>query len=223
MKKLSMILLIGIILALLVVSTAFAGPGKAPVKGEVKEVFSDTMTVVLETKDGNLITVILPESVDVNLIEVGQILLVKGEFQEDGTLLAERVMWADDDGDDDGETDPGDDDGDGGKLTSAYCEPGQKENYHPFATKMNERFGVPEGWVMEQFCDGMGMGAIMLALMTEQTTGTSAGDLLEARKGGQGWGQIWKLNGVINFQKDGESPPGLLHRPEHAGPKDKDK
>ena len=219
MKRLSSIIVIVVLFALLSVVPAMAKSGKAPVKGEVIAIDLDNVTVTLQTSNAvEPVVVHLPESVDILAITVGDILVVKGVAQEDGSILAERVMWAETE--DEGEGEPGEDDGeeDGGKLTSAYCEAGQKETAHPFATRLAVRFGVEETWVMDHFCGGMGMGAIMLALMTNQKTGTSPDELLEAR-GGQGWGQIWKAMGLIGAEKDGESPPGHLKRPEHAGPK----
>ena len=72
---------------------------------------------------------------------------------------------------------------------------------------------------METFCDGYSMGAIMLALKTSKMEGAyPAGKLLEDRVQGTGWGQIWKDLDLIGSEKDGHSPPGLLNRPDHAGP-----
>jgi hypothetical protein len=75
---------------------------------------------------------------------------------------------------------------------------------------------------METFCDGYSMGAIMLALKTSELEGSTPVELLERRGKGEGWGQIWKDLDLIDSEKKGHSPPGLLNRPDHAGPKDKD-
>jgi hypothetical protein len=64
----------------------------------------------------------------------------------------------------------------------------------------------------------------MLAIKTSQLEGATASvdELLTSRADGNGWGQIWKGLGLIGSEKDGNSPPGLLHRPDHAGPKNDD-
>jgi hypothetical protein len=62
----------------------------------------------------------------------------------------------------------------------------------------------------------------MLALKTSQLDGSDAGELLEMRAEGKGWGKIWLEKGLIGSEKDGFSPAGLLKRPEHAGPKSED-
>ena len=81
---------------------------------------------------------------------------------------------------------------------------------------------MTEEWVMGYFCEGYGIGAIMLALKTSELDSSNPEELLKSRAQGQGWGQIWKDKGLIGSEKDGHSPPGLLNRPDHAGPKDKD-
>jgi hypothetical protein len=64
----------------------------------------------------------------------------------------------------------------------------------------------------------------MLALKTSKIDGVDLdpGELLAGRALGKGWGQIWKDLYLIGSEKEGHSPPGLLNRPDHAGPKDKD-
>ena len=111
----------------------------------------------------------------------------------------------------------------GFKDNSAFCAEGKQEKPHPLAPKMAERFGVTEEMVMGYFCEGYSMGAIMLAIKTRQLEGMTdtPGDLLASRAAGNGWGQIWKELGLIGNEKEGHSPPGLLKRPDHAGPKDK--
>ena len=104
----------------------------------------------------------------------------------------------------------------GSKLNSAYCVEGKQEKTHPLATKLAERYGVTEQWVMGYFCDGYGMGAIMLALKTSQIDGIDATPeaLLTERSNGVGWGNIWKSIGLIGSERAGHSPPGLLKKPD---------
>jgi hypothetical protein len=144
--------------------------------------------------------------------------LVKGGAGPEGSIEAEwikQVSKGRDNNDNQGKPE-------GSKDNSAFCEEGKQDKAHPLAAKVAERFEVPVSWVVDNFCGGYGMGAIMLALMTSELDGSDPGELLEARKEGKGWGQIWKEKGLIGSEKDGHSPPGLLNKPDHAGPKDKD-
>ncbi len=223
MKKFSKHVFFVIILALLAVVPAFAKPGFINLKGEVLELDEATLSVTLETHKGETFVVIMPETVDFTLLEVGDTLLVKGEVQEDGTVLADRVMWIGAKNDDGAGDDTGT--GDGSKMDGAYCTEGKKENPHPFAAKLVERYGetheITTEWVMSYFCEGMGMGGIMLAILTSEKSELSPDDILAERNAGRGWGQIWKEMKLIGSEKDGESPPGHLKRPDHAGPKGK--
>ena len=75
---------------------------------------------------------------------------------------------------------------------------------------------------MDYFCDGYGMGQIMLALKTSQIEGleANADTLLSERANGIGWGVIWKELGLIGNEKDRHSPPWIAEEePDHAGPK----
>jgi len=124
----------------------------------------------------------------------------------------------DDDLDEDKDENEVDDDDleEGSKLNSAYCKDGKQEKPHPLAAKMAKRYDVTEDWVMGYFCNGYGMGAIMLALKTSQIDGIAADPdfLLTERANGVGWGNIWKNIGLIGSEREGHSPPGLLKKPE---------
>jgi len=63
-----------------------------------------------------------------------------------------------------------------------------------------------------------------LALKTGELEGIEAApeSLLAERENGVGWGNIWKGLGLVDSEREGHSPPGLLKKPEHAGPKNKD-
>ena len=108
-----------------------------------------------------------------------------------------------------------------GKKNSAFCADGRQEKPHPLAARLADRYGVTEGWVMEYFCGGYGMGQIMLALKTSEIEGidVDADTLLAERANGIGWGNIWKKLGLIGSEKDGHSPPGLRKKPDHPRPK----
>jgi hypothetical protein len=217
MKKIYIISIIVILAALVVALPALANPGRGAIKGEVIAIDPGEGTVTLEGKKVDLLVVNLPEDFDPGEIEAGDWLLVKGTAGEEGVLDAEWVKLIGK-----GKDNGNDEKAEGKKDNSAFCDPEKQDKFHPLAEKIGERFGVGEDWVMDYFCEGYGMGAIMLALKTSQMEGSDAGELLDLRSEGQGWGQIWKEKGLIGSEKEGFSPPGHLKRPDHAGPKDKD-
>jgi hypothetical protein len=216
-KKLSISILI-ILVALLATMPALAIPGKGAVKGEVIAVDPDAGTVTIETKKGEIVMVAVPQDIDMDSIEIGDWVLVKGTTEQENSFEAD---WFKQVGKGRGKNDD-QDKPEGSKENSAFCDDGKQEKPHPLADKVGERFEVTEEWVMDYFCAGYGMGAIMLALKTSKLDGSDAEELLEDRAQGQGWGQIWKDKGLIGSEKEGHSPPGLLKRPDQAGPKDKD-
>ena len=219
MKTKLTISILVILVALLAAVPAFALPGKEAVKGEVIAVNRETRTVTIKTKKGDKVPVVVPQDFDIETIEVGDWVLVKGAAGQDESVEAEWVKQV---GKGRGKND-NQDKPEGKKDNSAFCAEDKQDKPHPLVAKVDERFDVPEkGWVMEHFCAGYGMGAIMLALKTSELDGADPGELLEARALGQGWGQIWKDKGLIGSEKEGQSPPGLLKRPDHAGSNDKD-
>jgi len=235
MKKILVTLVLTLMIATLVVVPASAKQNKVNIKGEVLSVEDGTITV--ETTKGETLTIILPEGFDIDL-QVGAIVLVKGTVNDDGSIQAnfvKEVGAEDDDDDDDNGKKPDKDDKtnngkkpdnenkpEGSKDNSAFCAEGKQDSPHPFSPIMAERYGVTEEWVTEYFCQGYSIGAIMLALKTSQMDGMNVdpATLLAGRAEGNGWGQIWQSLGLIGSEKDGKSPPGLLKRPAHAGPKD---
>jgi hypothetical protein len=219
MKKILLTLFLMLTLSTLVAGPAYAKNDKINLKGEVTAV-SEGMITVLSNK-GESLVVHLPAGFDLDAIQVGDSVLVKGRTSEDGSVMAESIKLVgkrnDKDDSDEGQAE-------GGKENSAFCADGNQEKPHPLAARMAERYGVTEGWIMEYFCSGYGMGQIMLALKTSQIEGlsTDADTLLAERANGIGWGNIWKRLDLIGSEKDGHSPPGLLKKPDHAGPKNKD-
>ena len=216
--KLSISILV-LLIALLAAVPALAIPGKGAVKGKVTVVDPGGGIVTIETNKGETVKVIIPKDFDITSVKVGDSVLVKGAAGPGDSIEAE---WLKQVGEGRGKNDD-QDKPEGKKDNSAFCAEGKQDKLHPLADKIEERFDVPEeGWVMDYFCSGYGMGAIMLALKTSELDGSDPGELLESRAQGQGWGQIWKDRGLIGSEKEGHSPPGLLNRPDHAGPKDKD-
>jgi hypothetical protein len=218
MKSLLSIVILVIIIALLAAVPTLAVPEMAATKGEVAAVDPTGGTVTLKLKKGEPVTVIVPTNFDLDLIEVGDWMLVKGAVSPDNSIEA---VWLKQIGKGSGKNE-NQDKLEGKKDNSAFCAEDKQEKPHPLAAKIGEHFDVSEDWVMDYFCDGYSMGAIMLALKTAELEGSDPEELLESRAQGKGWGQIWKDKGLISSEKDGHSPPGLLKRPDHAGPKDKD-
>jgi hypothetical protein len=222
MKKSLIATILVFMLSLLVVGSASAKNDKINIKGEVTEVGAGTITVL--SKGGGTYVITVPDGFDSTAIQVGDSILVKGRIGEDGSIKAESIKLVgnnnnDKDGDDK-------DQAEGGKQNNAFCAEGKQEKPHPVATKLAERYDITEQWVMNYFCDGYSMGAIMLALKTSQLDGVlvDADTLLAERANGIGWGQIWKDMGLIGSEKNGHSPPGLLKKPDgHPGNKNKDK
>ncbi|HBX69231.1 MAG TPA: hypothetical protein DEH25_07570 [Chloroflexi bacterium] len=139
--------------------------------------------------------------------DLGTLVHVKGEYQEDGSILATWVKPVDE-----GENESDDT----GKEDSAYCS-GEKETAHPVIIILANRFDKDVDELMAYFCDGFGIGQIFLALQTEKISGVAYGDLLASRADGQGWGQIWKDLGYHGKPKDDAGTP-----PGQAKDKDKD-
>ena len=218
MKKKITISILVILVALMAAVAALAVPGKGAIKGEVGEVDLGKRTLEIDPKKGESVVVNVPEDFDLELIADGDWVLVKGAAGEDGTIDAEWIKQIGKGG----EKGDDEDKAEGKKDNSAFCDGDKQDKLHPLAEKIGERFGVGDEEVRGYFCDGYGMGAIMLALMTSELDDSSPGELLGNRAEGIGWGQIWKEKGLIGSEKEGYSPPGHLKRPDHAGPKDKD-
>ena len=132
--------------------------------------------------------------------------MVKGVLQADGSLLATTLKLLDGPDEDENQ------DQDSGKANSAFCMPGKKTTTHPVALKIAQKYGVDPAWVMGYFCQGEGMGAIMLALKTQQLNGANPDDLLAQRASGVGWGKIWQGLGMIGSEKEVKTPPGQLKK-----------
>lgn len=214
MKRIILITILILVLSLIVASPAFAKNDKINIKGEVTAIGAGTITIL--SNKGITYEIALPDGFDLAAVQIGDSVLVKGRLGEEGSVAAESIKVLGKGNDEDKS--------DGGKMNSAYCAEGKQDKPHPFATKMAERYGVSEGWIMGYFCDGYGMGQIMLALKTGEIEGIGADPeiLLDERANGLGWGVIWKGLGLIGSEREGHSPPGLLKRPDHDGPKNKD-
>jgi hypothetical protein len=221
MKRILLTTILILMLSLLVAGPVSAKNDKFNIKGEVTKVSAGTITVL--SNKGISYEIALPDGLDLSTIKVGDSVLVKGQIGEDGSIRAESITLV---GKGNNTVDSGEntDQADGGKDNSAYCADGKQVKPHPLAVRIAERYSVTESWVMEHFCEGYGMGQIMLALKTSEIEGVQADpeSLLTERANGVGWGNIWKNLGLIGSEREGHSPPGLLKKPDQAGPKNKD-
>jgi len=222
MKRIVITTILVLMLSLSVTGSVFAQRGKVNINGQVTEVGDGTITVL--SNKGETFVVSLPAGFEPSSIKQGDSVLVKAVLGDGDKWVAQsiKLLGQGNDDVDEAENETDDDElAEGSKLNSAYCADGKQEKPHPLAARMAERFDVTEQWVMGYFCDGYGMGAIMLALKTSQIDGIAADPdfLLDERANGVGWGNIWKNIGLIGSEREGHSPPGLLKKPDHAGPK----
>lgn len=220
MKKIFSITLLALLLALSFAGSASAQKDKININGQVVSVEAGVVTVL--SNKGVTYVVRVPEGFDLSALQVGARVLVKGSTAPDGTIEAESIRLL---GNDEAEDEAGDDEaeGEGSRENSAFCAGDKQKKPHPLAAKLATRYGVTQEWVMQRFCAGDSMGAIMLAVRTSQIEGVTASpdELLSERGAGNGWGLIWKELGLIGSEKSAHSPPGQLKKPEHAGPKEK--
>lgn len=218
MKKILVISILVFTVALMAVGPASAQKGKVNINGQVTAIGAGTLTV--QSKKGGTFVVTVPEGFDLSSIQVGDMVLIKAVAGDGGSWLAQSIKQI---GPGSAGNDIGESQAEGSKYNSAYCAAGKQEKPHPLAAKMAQRYGVDEEWVMNYFCEGYGMGAIMLAIKTSEIEGNTINPdtLLAERANGKGWGQIWHEQGLIGKEKDGHSPPGLLKKPDNAGPKNK--
>jgi hypothetical protein len=217
MKKILITTFLALVIAISGISSASAQKDKTNINGQV--VSSAEGTLIIQSNKGEIFTVIVPDGFDISTVQAGDSVLVKGRITQDGSIQADSIKLLGrgsqqvDDDDEGEEQEP-----EGFRENSAFCAEGKQDRPHPLAPKLAERFGVSEEWVMERYCDGYSIGAIMLAIKTSQITGVpaDADELLSERAAGNGWGQIWKGLGLIGSEKNGHSPPGLLKKSVHA-------
>ena len=216
-KKILLPLIFALLLSVLVVGAVSAKNNKLNIKGEVIALSDSSITV--SSQKGEY-TVAIPAGMDVSGISVGNEVVLKAEEGTDGGWVATSINVVGQAGYDEGDADEAEieddeDEAEGTRDNSAFCTEGKQDKPHPLAPKLAERYGVDEAWVMDTFCDGYSIGAIMLALRTSQLDGITAtpDELLQGRSDGKGWGVLWKDLGVIGNEKEGHSPPGLLKKP----------
>jgi hypothetical protein len=207
MKKSLILLLLVLMLAIPPLGTASAQNDKINIKGEVLSFDGGILTV--ESNKGEMIEVILPEGLDLPGLEVGDAVLIKATAGENGEWIARTVKVLGQGDDDLNEMGSFED-------NSAYCSEDKKDTPHPLAIKIAERYDVSEEMVMTYYCQGYSIGQIMLAIKTSQLEGVevSPETILDNLESGIAWGLIWKDMGLIGWEKNGNSPPGQLKKPD---------
>lgn len=177
------------------------------ITGTVTAIDEEAGSFSVETEDGSY-TVFPGEDFDFSTLEVGDTVEVEGILNEDGSIAALSINVEEEDPTDE------EDDPSGGY----FCV--QSEVPHPFGNRLAERYGTEYETLQAWFCDGFGWGQIMLALQTGEITDGDAGELLDARRDGEGWGQIWQRLNLIGRPMDaGPSGDGDGDgRPDSAGP-----
>jgi hypothetical protein len=158
---------------------------------------------VVQLPDTSLVTVTPAAGFDFTLLAVGDAITVNGTEGVDPTSLdlIDYLVTP---------IEPGKQDG-------FFCV--QSIIQQPAAAKLAARFSVDYSVIQQMFCNGAGLGNIMLALATSQETGSDPALLLEQHANGTGWGQIWRetntvqnQNGSTNTQGNGNSTnPGNGH------------
>lgn len=224
MRKLSTILIVVALLVLIPAGTVLAKTD-TKIKGEITLIEAGSMK--LSTKDGT-VTVIFPDDYDPSDLSIGLIVMVDGSWLNEENFKADAIKEVDDPDEveaeepDDEDIDEKDEEDGEDTGQNAFCT-GEKASSHPLAAKIVERFSNGEGegaavseeQVMTWFCQGNSFGEIMLALMTQKFDGTNPEEMLQMRKDGIGWGNIWKDKGLIGNAKEG-TPPGQIIKPDKA-------
>ena len=222
MRKILSVLTLVVILMMTISSVAGAKTGVGNPKGEIIEITSaedGTVTITLKLEDESELLVTMPEDFDLENsgLEVGMLVVAKGEWTEDGFI----AVWVREAGDDPDDPDDPSGTGNAWGQGGVYCA-GGKENIHPVAQKIADKYEVDPEWVMEQACNGFGFGGVMLALQTAKANqGGDPDAYLAQRKEGKGWGQIWKENGLVKNDKADNPPPGQLKKPDKDNSLDK--
>ena len=176
--------------------------------GTVTEIDLDggTLTVEVDNGEGSLSYLVYPPDDFDWLVEVeiGDTVEVEGILQDDGSVLATRIVVERDDDDDDGDDE---DDGEGNR--GYFCRNlDDPDIVHPVGGAIAARYDVDYEEIMGWFCEEhMGFGQIMLALQTVGDDGEETyEDFLNRRLAGEGWGQIWQDLGLIGRPKDADPP-----------------
>lgn len=203
--KAGILFMIAALVVLLPASIVF-GAGKGTLKGTVTDTDEAGGKFTLATKYGE-VTILAPDEFDFSMLDEEATFLVKGQWLNETEFQAEWVK----------PIGPGEKENGKAAGQNAFCTEAKDSN-HPLAAKIYAKFGesaeVDQDTIMAWFCEGHSFGQIMLAFTTHMLDpDLDPYEVLMARKDGQGWGKIWKENGLIGDERQG-MPPGWVHKPE---------
>ncbi|NMC54544.1 MAG: hypothetical protein GYA48_13005 [Chloroflexi bacterium] len=206
--------------------------GPTEITGEVVAIVLPTETEPgsfdVQTESG-IVTVFPGEGYDFTMLEMGDMVMVSGAENEDGSLAAEEITIEE----------PQEPEEPMYPNEGYYCT--QSEDMHPMGARLAERYEMDYTTLQGWFCEGYGWGQVMLALQTGTAMEMDPAMLLEARDAGEGWGNIWQELGMIgkpDKDKDKDDDEDMEEpemgadedddkgKPDFAGPpsdKDKDK
>jgi hypothetical protein len=198
---------------------AYAQSEGSEVSGVVLAIGVENHLFLLQTGTGQEVVVYAPADFDLTTLAVGATVTVSGTWNADGSFAASAIQLippaeepsatptpepSETPTGEPSET-PSEAPAETPSVNGFYCQAGAPP--HPFGMRLAERYGVEYQQVQQYFCEGFGWGEIVLALHTARVmNGVDATSLLEARRNGQGWGEIWHGLGVFGRPKDTASP-----------------
>jgi len=104
---------------------------------------------------------------------------------------------------------------DGESASGMVCADESAGFMHPIVASLVAQYGLDDEVVAGWFCDGYGLGEIMLALTTAQETDMTPEEVLMLKSNVVGWGQVWQMEDVGFPEPPGQQtePPGLQTEP----------
>ncbi len=225
MKKLLFSTIVLVLLTLILAWPVQAQSEETTLSGVVLAIGAENGVFLLQTESGQNVVVYAPEGFDWTTLALGNTVTVSGTWNADGSFAASAIQVAAPTEETPAEpaetpteetpTEPSETPTEETPTEPAetpvpgsgfYCQEGAPP--HPFGARLAERYGVDYQQIQQYFCQGFGWGEIALALHTARVMeGVDPNALLEARRNGQGWGEVWHGLGVIGRPKDA-TPPG---------------
>jgi hypothetical protein len=174
--SLTFTLLLTLVLIITSVTPAQAAAGDPVTVTGIISAITPGVNFVVQLPDASFVTIVPAAGFDYTLIAVGDAISLNGTEGVDPTSvdLVDYLVTP---------LEPSKQDG-------YFC--AQSAVQHPAAAKLAARFGVEYSVVQQMFCNGAGLGNIMLALATAQASGSDPAALLTQHAAGAGWGQIWR-------------------------------
>ncbi len=218
------------------VAPAYAQSEATELSGVVTAIGAEHGVFLLQTEAGQNIVVYAPPGFDLTTLTVGVTVTVSGTWNADGSFAASAIQNAAPTEEpsatptpEPAET-PTDEPIETPTGRGFYCQEGAPP--HPFGARIAERYGVDYQQVKQYFCEGFGWGQIVLAMHTARMMeGVDPNALLEARRNGQGWGEIWHGLGILGRPKgatsagdqDGDGLPDRLRKQDRERDRDRDR